>query len=149
MELSTNFWWDLLDVAIFSSLGIILMLLGNFLIDLIIPCSFPEEIKKRNKSVGFVSAGINIGVGLLLRAAISNPQGTTIVVKETLLSGLLGSLIYFAIGIVFFMLGYIVVRIFNRQYNINDEIGNGNTAAGIMVAGIFIGLALVISGVIM
>lgn len=149
MEFSTNFWWDLLDVAIFSSLGIILMLLGNFLIDLIIPCSFPEEIKKRNKSVGFVSAGINIGVGLLLRAAISNPQGTTIVVKETLLSGLLGSLIYFAIGIVFFMLGYIVVRIFNRQYNINDEIGNGNTAAGIMVAGIFIGLALVISGVIM
>ena len=149
MEFSTNFWWDLLDVAIFSSLGIILMLLGNFLIDLIIPCSFPEEIKKRNKSVGFVSAGINIGVGLLLRAAISNPQGTTIVVKETILSGLLGSLIYFAIGIVFFMLGYIVVRIFNRQYNINDEIGNGNTAAGIMVAGIFIGLALVISGVIM
>ncbi len=149
MEFSTNFWWDLLDVAIFSSIGIILMLLGNFLIDLIIPCSFPEEIKKRNKSVGFVSAGINIGVGLLLRAAISNPQGTTIVVKETLLSGLLGSLIYFAIGIVFFMLGYIVVRIFNRQYNINDEIGNGNTAAGIMVAGIFIGLALVISGVIM
>ena len=149
MEFSTNFWWDLLDVAIFSSLGIILMLLGNFLIDLIIPCSFPEEIKKRNKSVGFVSAGINIGVGLLLRATISNPQGTTIVVKETLLSGLLGSLIYFAIGIVFFMLGYIVVRIFNRQYNINDEIGNGNTAAGIMVAGIFIGLALVISGVIM
>ena len=71
MEFSTNFWWDLLDVAIFSSLGIILMLLGNFLIDLIIPCSFPEEIKKRNKSVGFVSAGINIGVGLLLRAAIS------------------------------------------------------------------------------
>ena len=149
MEFSTNFWWDLLDVAIFSSIGIILMLLGNFLIDLIIPCSFPEEIKKRNKSVGFVSAGINIGVGLLLRATISNPQGTTIVVKETLLSGLLGSLIYFAIGIVFFMLGYIVVRIFNRQYNINDEIGNGNTAAGIMVAGIFIGLALVISGVIM
>ena len=145
MEFSTNFWWDLLDVAIFSSIGIILMLLGNFLIDLIIPCSFPEEIKKRNKSVGFVSAGINIGVGLLLRAAISNPQGTTIVVKETILSGLL----YFAIGIVFFMLGYIVVRIFNRQYNINDEIGNGNTAAGIMVAGIFIGLALVISGVIM
>ena len=60
MEFSTNFWWDLLDVAIFSSIGIILMLLGNFLIDLIIPCSFPEEIKKRNKSVGFVSAGINI-----------------------------------------------------------------------------------------
>ena len=148
MVLWSNLLWDLLDVTIYSCLGIILMLLGNFLIDLIIPCSFPEEIKKGNKSIGFVSAGINIGVGLLLRAAISSPSSTS-AIQESFYSGLISSLIYFAVGIIFFMLGYIVIRILNRQYNINDEIGNGNTAAGIMVAGIFIGLALVISGVIM
>ena len=127
------------------------MMLGNFLIDLIIPCSFPEEIKKGNKAIGFVSAGINIGVGLLLRAAISSPANTVATVaKETLVGGLISSLIYFVIGIVFFMLGYLVKRLFDKkQYNINDEIDNGNTAAGIMVAGIFIGLAIVISGVIM
>ena len=138
--------WEILDVVIFSSLGIVLMLLGNWLIDLIIPCSFPEEIMKGNKAVGFVSAGTNIGVGILLKAAISSPAAEA--VKESLMNGVISSLIYFAIGIVFFMLGYVVINLFHRQYNLNDEIGKGNTAAGIMVAGIFIGLAVTISGVI-
>ena len=143
-----NVLMDIIDVAIYSSIGIVLMVLGNFLIDLIIPCSFPEEIKKGNKSVGFVSAGTNIGVGLLLKAAISSPSVAS-VAKESLAGGIVSSLLYFAVGIVFFMVGYIVIDKLNRQYKLNDEIGNGNTAAGIMVAGIFIGLAIVISGVIM
>lgn len=137
---------DIMEVAIYSCLGIALMMLGNFLIDLIIPCSFPEEIKRGNKAVGFVSAGTNIGVGMLLKAAISSPASDA--AKETLLSGLVGSILYFVIGILFFMVGYLVIRFFNKKYNLNDEVGCGNTAAGIMVAGIFIGLALVISGVI-
>ena len=141
--------YDILEVAIYSCLGIVLMMLGNFLIDLIIPCSFPEEIKKGNKAVGFVSAGINVSVGLLLRAAISSPSSVSNIVKETLTSGLISSLIYFAVGIGFFMLGYIVIKLVNRKYKLNDEIGKGNTAAGIMVAGIFAGLAIVISGVIL
>ena len=138
--------YDILDVAIYSCLGIVLMIFGNFLIDLIIPCSFPEEIKKGNKAVGFVSAGTNIGVGLLLKAAISSPSMPG--AKESLAGGLISSLIYFGLGIVFFMLGYIIMDKLHKQYKLNDEIGNGNTAAGIMVAGIFVGLATVISGVI-
>ncbi len=137
---------EIIDVVIYSCLCIILMLLGNFLIDLIIPCSFPEEIKKGNKAVGFVSAGTNIGVGILLRAAISSPEAEA--VRETIISGVLSSLLYFTLGIVFFMAGYVVINLFHKQYNLNDEIGNGNTAAGIMVAGIFIGLATAVSGVI-
>lgn len=137
---------DIMEVAIYSCLGIALMMLGNFLIDLIIPCSFPEEIKRGNKAVGFVSAGTNIGVGMLLKAAISSPASDA--AKETLLNGLVGSILYFVIGILFFMVGYLVIRFFNKKYNLNDEVGCGNTAAGIMVAGIFIGLAIVISGVI-
>lgn len=144
-----TFLWDLLNVAIYSCLGIILMMAGNFLIDLIIPCSFPEEIKKGNQAVGFVSAGTFVGIGMLLKAAIYSPAGLDEAVKETLAGGLLNSVLYFAAGILFFMLGYLVIRFFNKQYNLNDEIGSGNTAAGIMVAGIFIGLAILISGVIM
>ena len=142
-----DFLMDILDVAIYSCIGIVLMLLGNWLIDLIIPCSFPEEIKKGNKSVGFVSAGTNIGVGILLRSAISSPAGEA--VHESLVSGLMSSAAYFIIGIAFFMIGYVVLNFFHKQYNLNDEIGNANTAAGIMVAGIFIGLAITISGVIL
>lgn len=142
-----DFFMDIAEVAIYSCLGIALMMFGNFLIDLIIPCSFPEEIKRGNKAVGFVSAGTNIGVGVLLKAAIASPAAIE-AAKETLLSGLLGSILYFIVGILFFMLGYVIIRIFNKKYNLNEEVGCGNTAAGIMVAGIFIGLAIVISGVI-
>ncbi len=69
-------------------------------------------------------------------------------VEETLLSGMISSALYFAIGIICFMAGYLIVSLFNKKYNLNEEIGNGNTAAGIMVFGIFVGLAIVISGVI-
>jgi len=138
--------YDILNVAVYSVLGIVLMLIGNFLIDLIIPCHFPTEIKNGNTAVGWLSAGSFVGIGLILRAAIMSPA--TEVVEETLASGVLSSVIYGALGIIFFMLGYVIVHAFNKKYNLNEEIGKGNTAAGIMVFGIFVGLACVISGVI-
>ena len=137
---------DILETAIYSCLGIILMVAANFLVDLIIPCSFPEEIKGGNKAIGYVSAGINIGVGILLRAAISSPA--EIETDIGLISGIGSSILYFIIGIVFFMLGYLATKLINRKYELNEEIGKGNTAAGIMVSGIFIGIAILISGVI-
>ncbi len=138
--------YDVLDVAIFSVLGIALMMLGNFLIDLVVPCHFPTEIKKGNTAVGWLSAGSFIGIGIILRTAIITP--VTEAVEETLLQGVTGSILYFVLGIAFFIIGYFLVDIINKKYNLNEEIGNGNTAAGIMVFGIFVGLALVISGVI-
>lgn len=137
---------EVIGIGVYSVLGIILMLLGNFLIDLIVPCHFPTEIKKGNTAVGWLSAGSFIGIGIILRSAIMSPAAA--IVDETLLQGITSSILYFGIGVIFFMLGYVVVNLFNRKYNLNDEIGNGNTAAGIMVFGIFVGLAIVISGVI-
>lgn len=137
---------DIINVAVYSVLGIILMLLGNFLIDLIVPCHFPTEIKKGNVAVGWLSAGSFIGVGLILRAAVMSPSAEA--VEETLAAGIVSSVLYFVVGILFFMLGYVLVSLFNKKYNLNEEIGNGNTAAGVMVFGIFVGLATVISGVI-
>ncbi len=141
-----DFLYALLEVGIYSVLGIVLMMLGNFLIDLAVPCHFPTEIKKGNTAVGWLSAGSFIGVGAILRAAIMSPAGSA--VEETLLQGIGSSVLYFAMGILFFVVGYLAINIFNKKYNLNEEIGNGNTAAGIMVFGIFVGLALVISGVI-
>ncbi len=138
--------YDILNVAIYSVLGIFLMILGNFLIDLVIPCHFPTEIKKGNQAVGWLSAGSFIAIGIILRAAIMSPA--TEAMEETLLQGICSSALYFAIGIIFLIIGYFIMDLFNRKYKLNEEIGNGNTAAGIMVFGIFVGLAFVISGVI-
>ena len=66
----TNIVSEIISVAIYSVLGVILMLLGSFVIDLAIPCSFPEEIKKGNKAIGFISAGAYIAIGLIIRVAI-------------------------------------------------------------------------------
>ena len=138
--------YDVLNIGIYSVLGIVLMLLGNFLIDLIVPCHFPTEIKRGNKAVGWLSAGSFIGIGIILRSAIISPAAE--VVEENLITGIASTAIYFIIGIVFFMIGYVVVGLFNKKYNLNEEIGKGNMAAGTMVFGIFVGLALVISGAI-
>lgn len=138
--------YDVLNIGIYSVLGIVLMLLGNFLIDLIVPCHFPTEIKRGNNAVGWLSAGSFIGIGTILRSAIMSPAAEA--VEENLITGIASTAIYFIIGIVFFMIGYVVVGLFNKKYNLNEEIGKGNMAAGTMVFGIFIGLALVISGVI-
>lgn len=137
---------DILIVVVYSILSIILMMVGNFLIDLAIPCHFPTEIKKGNKAVGFLSAGSFVAIGTLLKSAVMSHSAE--VVDETLLNGLVSSIIYFVIGIVLSIIGYFVLNAFHKQYNLNDEIGNGNTAAGIMVGGMFIGLAIAISGVI-
>ena len=141
-----DFLFALLEVAIYSALGIILMMLGNYLIDLVVPCHFPTEIKKGNTAVGWLSAGSFIGVGAILRSAIISPAGSG--AEENLLQGIGSSVLYFAIGILFFVVGYLAIGVLNKKYNLNEEIGKGNTAAGIMVFGIFVGLALVISGVI-
>lgn len=141
-----DFLFALLEVAIYSALGIILMMLGNYLIDLVVPCHFPTEIKKGNTAVGWLSAGSFIGVGAILRSAIISPSGSG--AEENLLQGIGSSVLYFAMGILFFVLGYLAIGVLNKKYDLNEEIGKGNTAAGIMVFGIFVGLALVISGVI-
>lgn len=140
------FLTEITNTAIYSVLGIIFMMLGNFLIDLVVPCHFPTEIKKENQAVGWLSAGSFIAIGLILRTAIMSPS--TEAVSESLASGILNTSLYFVLGVVFLILGYVVVSLFNKRYNLNEEIGNGNVAAGLMVFGIFIGLALVISGVI-
>ena len=52
---------ELLLIVIYCVLGTGLMLLGNMVVDWVIPCHFPTEIKKGNVAVGCVTAGISVG----------------------------------------------------------------------------------------
>lgn len=138
--------WDVLVTVIYSAVGLLLMIVGNFLIDLAIPCDFPEEIKKRNTAVGYIMAGASIGIGLIVRSAVMSPGVEAI--EVSLLGGIISTVLYSAMGIILCILGYLALVFFNRKYDLNKEIGEGNSAAGLMVMGMFIGLALIISGVI-
>ena len=137
---------EILSTIIFSCLGIILMMAGTFIVDLIVPCHFPTEIKNGNQSVGYITAGSSIAVGIILKGAVMSPS--TIEITQGLLEGVGSTILYFFIGIIFCIIGYLVMKVFNKKYDLNKEITNGNPAAGLMVMGMFIGLAILISGVI-
>ena len=138
---------DLVNVVIYAVVGVILMMVGCFLVDLVIPCDFPEEIKKGNQAVGFIMAGASIAIGTIVKSAVMSPSlGNA--VEQTLLEGVVGTLLYSAAGILLCIIGYLIMLLFNKKYNLNEEIGKGNAAAGIMIMGMFIGLGIVISGVI-
>lgn len=136
----------LFDLAVYAGLGIILMIAGYYVIDLVIPCDFPAELKAGNKAIGWVSAGIYIGLGLIIKTSVETlSEG---VEASKLLFGVIDTTFYAVAGIVFFLIGYFLVDLVNRRYNFNEELKAKNEAIGIMILGIFIGIALIISGVI-
>lgn len=135
----------ILETAVYLCVGLIIMMIGHWIIDLIIPVDFPQEINDGNKAVGWVSAGIYAGLGFVIRSAIIS---NTISEDVSLLTGSIDTLVYATVGIVAFIIGYFVVDIINKKYNFNKALKEKNEAAGIMVFGIFVGIAFIVSGVI-
>ncbi len=65
------------------------------------------------------------------------------------LSKLIEIIIYVAIGLVFCWIGYKVTeKIFRKSFILTEEIDNNNKATGIMVGGMFIAIAIIMSGVL-
>lgn len=60
---------------------------------------------------------------------------------------LLSSIVYALLGMALLMVGYKAFDIVNR-IDFTKEIGNNNVAVGVMVAGFFIALAIVIAAAI-
>lgn len=134
-----------IETVVYLFVGLIMMMLGYFIIDLVIPVDFPQEIREGNKAVGWVSAGIYAGLGFVIRSAIITISTGDAV---ELLQGTLDTVIFSLIGIIAFVLGYFIVDIVNKKFNFNIALKEKNEAAGIMVFGIFLGVAFIVSGVI-
>ena len=56
-----------LETVVYFFIGLIMMMLGYWLIDLVIPVDFTNEINEGNKAVGWVSAGIYAGLGFVVK----------------------------------------------------------------------------------
>lgn len=134
-----------IETLVYLGVGLVMMMLGYFIIDLLIPVDFPQEINDGNKAVGWVSAGIYAALGFVIRSAIIS---NAIAEESELLQGTIETVIFALIGIVAMALGYFLVDIINRKFNFNEALKAKNEAAGIMVFGIFIGVAFIVSGVI-
>ncbi|MBS7239834.1 MAG: DUF350 domain-containing protein [Acetatifactor sp.] len=135
----------ILETVVYLCIGLIMMMLGYWVIDLFIPVDFPQEIREGNKSVGWVSAGIYAGLGFVIRSAIiSISTGGA----QELLQGAIDTVVFSVIGILAFVIAYFLVDLVNRKFNFNEALKEKNEAAGIMVFGIFVGIAFIVSGVI-
>ena len=135
----------ILETVVYLCIGLVMMMLGHLIIDLIIPVDFPQEIREGNKAVGWVSAGIYAGLGFVIRSAVIS---NTISEEMSLLAGSIDTVVYAIVGIITFIIAYFVVDIVNRKFNFNVALKEKNEAAGIMVFGIFMGIAFIVSGVI-
>ncbi|MDD6658275.1 MAG: DUF350 domain-containing protein [Lachnospiraceae bacterium] len=135
----------ILETVVYLCIGLIMMMLGHWIIDLFIPVDFPQEIREGNKSVGWVSAGIYAGLGFVIRSAIISFSAGE---ATELLQGTIDTVVYAVIGIIAFVIAYFIVDLVNRKFNFNVALKEKNEAAGIMVFGIFMGIAFIVSGVI-
>ena len=135
----------ILETVVYLCIGLVMMMFGHWIIDLMIPVDFPQEIREGNKAVGWVSAGIYAGLGFVIRSAIIS---NTISEEMSLLAGSIDTVVYAIVGIITFIIAYFAVDIVNRKFNFNIALKEKNEAAGIMVFGIFMGIAFIVSGVI-
>lgn len=135
----------ILETVVYLCIGLVMMMLGHWIIDLMIPVDFPQEIREGNKAVGWVSAGIYAGLGFVIRSAVIS---NVISEEMSLLAGSIDTVVYAIVGIITFIIAYFAVDIVNRKFNFNVALKEKNEAAGIMVFGIFMGIAFIVSGVI-
>ena len=135
----------ILETVVYLCIGLVMMMLGHWIIDLMIPVDLPQEIREGNKAVGWVSAGIYAGLGFVIRSAIIS---NAISEEMALLAGSIDTVVYAIVGIITFIIAYFAVDIVNRKFNFNIALKEKNEAAGIMVFGIFMGIAFIVSGVI-
>ena len=136
----------LLLTAFYALFGILLMIVSNTIMDFFVPGDFATEIKRGNCAVAWLSAGSFIGIGQILRAVILSPSYDAI--PPDFVQGVLLSIVYAAVGIVFFVLGFFIIKMWHRKYALAEQIMRGNMAAGIFLFGVFVGLSLVISGAV-
>lgn len=61
---------------------------------------------------------------------------------------IISSIVYFIIGMLFCAIGYKIFDIIT-PFDLNKEIDDHNIAAGLTVAGIFVGVAIVVSAAIL
>ena len=62
---------------------------------------------------------------------------------------LLEIVIFVLIGIVFCIIGYKAIEFkFRKDFKLTEEVDNHNKAVGIMLSGMFIGIAIIMSGVL-
>lgn len=121
---------DLIDLAIYGGLAILLLNLSIFINDRVILRGFSNEkeiLQDQNAGTGVIEGANSVAVGLIIAGALSG-QGSLL---TALVFWLTGQLALIAAGLVY-------ERVL--PYNLHGEIERDNVAVGVAFAGLLVGL---------
>lgn len=126
---------DLLDLAIYGLLSIILLNLSWFLCDTVMLNKFKirdELLRDRNQGTGVVSFAVSIASGLIIYGSVSGQGGS-----------IWTAVAFWALGQCMLILAFKVYNLIT-PYNVHDEIEKDNVAAGVSIGGAIIGMGIVV-----
>ena len=125
---------DVIDVAIFGLVAIVLLNLSGWINDKIIFSRFDNQkeiIQDRNTGMGAIEGGNHVAVGLITAGALSGE------------GGLLSGAVFWVLG----QVGLIVAALlYNKMtsFDLHDQIERDNIAVGVAFAGVLIGFGNII-----
>ena len=67
----TPLWRLLTDASIFGLAGIVLLIVGYYIWELVTPYSVRKELQDKNTAVAIVTAGFILGMALIIGAALN------------------------------------------------------------------------------
>lgn len=133
---SDGLWNDLLDIAVYGALSILLLNLSIIINDKLILRHFSvkkEIIDDRNVGTGVIEGAISVATGLIILGAIHGEgHGVGGPIITATLYWLLGQALMFVTAIVYNAI---------TPYDIHEHIEKGNVAVGIGFAGALIAIA--------
>jgi uncharacterized membrane protein YjfL (UPF0719 family) len=126
---------DLVQIAIYGAITIIVMLVAGYLCEKVLLPGFDntkEIVVDKNLGTASVEFGVHIANALVLLSIIQS-QGTWY-----------SALIFWGLAQVVFIVAAKIYEILT-PYSIHDELERDNTAVGVALAGVFIGLGNIVS----
>jgi putative membrane protein len=129
----SGFWENVLvDTAARYSVVILCTIVFLAIFELVTSYKNWEEIKKGNLAVAMATGGKIFGIATIFRYSIEH--------NDTLLI----SITWGAVGFVLLLLGYFIFEFLTPTMKIDEEIGKGNMAVGLISMMISIGLSFII-----
>ncbi|WP_282126667.1 DUF350 domain-containing protein [Marinifilum flexuosum] len=126
---------DIIDIAVYGLLAIVLLNCSIFLSDYLILRNFSirkEIIEDQNAGTGIIEGAVSVASGLIIFGAVSGESGD-------MLFGILTAVVFWAFGQLALIL---TTRFYNwiTPYNIHEHIEKDNVAVGIGFAGAIIAI---------
>ncbi len=138
----------LLHSVIYFVMGILILIIGGKVFDLITPYDLKHELAENdNVAVGITQAGFYIALGIIIHATVSGESYfyaedkslAAIFIKDMILT-----VSYFIVGLIALSLGRVILNK-TMSFSIDKEIvEDKNKAVGLLEASFYITIALVI-----